>query len=134
MQDFRLWWGLLQFPPLSLCFNLVSIVNTSLLSCLCLSTSPVSAVLDSWCWEQWPPVVLGSLPLFNHQSCLHQSLQLTFPGPDLINLIPQDGHSHTETHTHSLLSLVCVLRLKSVLDAGGRPQLNVNKYSPTFTN
>lgn len=88
---------------LSLCLNVVSTVIPSFLTpvpSLSPSTSAVSGVLDSRCSDQWAPVVLGSLPLLDHQSCtnLHNS-----PPRALTSSIlsPQDWNTLPHTHIHN---------------------------------
>jgi len=91
---------------LSLCLDLVSIVIHPLLTPgppLSLSTSPVSGVLDSHCSDQWEPVVLGSLPLLDHQSCpnLHNSPPQAQHHQSYPRRMGTHSHVHTHTHTHT---------------------------------
>lgn len=76
----------------------------SLQSLLFLTTSPVSGVLDSHCSDQWAHVVLGSLPLLNHQSCtnLHNSPPRAQPHQSY----PHRMGSVSLTHPHSPRSQV----------------------------
>lgn len=64
-------------------------------------------MLDSHCSDQWAPVVLGSLPLLNHQSCtnLHNSPPRAQPHQSyscrMGSVYLALSHSHTQTHTRA---------------------------------
>lgn len=125
------WFFLLQSHLLSLCLNLVSIV-IPLLTPVPLSfpsTSPVSGVLDSHYSDQWAPVVLGSLPLLNHQSCtnLHNSPSQAQPHQSY----PRRMGTLSNTHPYIFTTVPGVWRLE-VCPLCWLPELNVTDCDPVL--
>lgn len=93
------------------------------------STSPVSGVLDSRCSDQWAPVVLGALPLLNHQSCtnLHNSPSRAQPHQSYPRRTGALSNTHTHTLTYIFTTVPGVCRLE-VCPLCWFPELNVTDW------